>query len=270
MRKFFYLTILALAFVACKRNIEENKIKFTAFVSDETCPVNPQDTVGGGCLVGIRLLYPVAFADTAVLRNIQQEIIAQMFGDEYVGSTPQKIIGEFVNSERENWQFAHDDFASALDRAKRDVLLSFNTTLSSDIRFNKGGVLAYEISKSMYEGGVHGLAGRNFLLFNLKTGNLMTEEDVFKGDYNQVLSAAFVKNLRELALSDNSDSDLADNDFDDIFPNGNFYADDEGITYLFHKDEIVAFDLDDDIEIFIPYKDIKAILRRDSPIAVFF
>jgi len=271
MKHVFSFLALLVAFSACKkRNIEENKITFETFVANETCPINPQDTIGGGCVLDIVLVYPVAFADDIVLLNIQQEIIGQMFGDEYFRTNPQEIIDEYVSFEKENWQFTHNDFAMALDRAKRDVLLNFNITLHSDVRFNKGGVLAYEISKSMYEGGAHGLTGRNFLFFDLLTGNLITEEDIFENDFNEVLSAIFARSLRELVSFDESKNFLTEDDFENIFPNGNFFADEEGITYLFHQNEIVFFDLADGIEIFIPYKEIKSILRRDSAIAVFF
>ncbi|MDR1699454.1 MAG: RsiV family protein [Prevotellaceae bacterium] len=272
MKQIVYSIALAVIFTACckKKDITENDITFETFIANETCPINPQDTVGGGCVIDITMVYPVAFADSAALGNIQQEIVGLMFGDEYFRSNPQEIINGYMEFEKENWQFTHNNFATALNRAKRDVLLNFNVTLHSEVRFNKGGVLAYLISKSMYEGGAHSLTGSNFLFFDLATGSRIIEDDIFEDNYNEMLAAIFARSLQE-SLGSDTDNVLADNDFENIFPNGNFYADEEGITYLFHQDEIAFADLSgDEIEIFIPYKDIKSILKRNSPIAVFF
>ncbi len=265
---FIFLTMI---FTACckKQNITENNITFETFSANKVCYINPQDTVGGGCKLDIVLVYPTAFTDNAVLNNIQQGIIGEMFGDEYFHANPQSIVDEYVKLEQENWQLTHDDFTT-FDKAKRDVLLDFNVTICSELRYNKGGVLAYLVSKSIYEGGAHGLTGSKFLFFDLATGNVIVEEDIFEKDYNKVLAEIFTKNLKELLGTDN-DNILADNDFENIFPNGNFYADEEGITYLFHQDEIAFADLSgNEIEIFIPYKDIQSILKSDSPISLFF
>jgi hypothetical protein len=266
MKRIFFLSALALVFVACNKSREDNKITFETFISDEICPVNPQDTVGGGCTVAIEFIYPTEFKDSTVLANVQQEIVAQMFGDEYVGSTPQEIITEYVNSERQNWLFMHDDFASALSREKRDVLLNYSTTLKDSICFNKGGILALQLTKSIYEGGAYGLTSSNFLLFNLQTGVLMTEDDIFEGDYNPVLSAVFDQKLKELLGSDEVGSAT-----DSVMANGNFYADNEGITYRFHQDDIAFASLNsDEIDIFIPYEELKEVLKEESPLAVFW
>ncbi len=132
---FIFLTMI---FTACckKQDITENNITFETFSANKICYINPQDTVGGGCKLDIVLVYPTAFTDNAVLNNIQQGIIGEMFGDEYFHANPQSIVDEYVKLEQENWQLTHDDFTT-FDKAKRDVLLDFNVTICSELRYNK-------------------------------------------------------------------------------------------------------------------------------------
>ena len=53
---------------------------------------------------------------------------------------------------------------------------------------------------------------------------------------------------------------------DEIFPNGNFMVDETGITYSFNEYEIAAYVVGA-THVQLPYKEIRHLLRDDSPIS---
>ena len=53
---------------------------------------------------------------------------------------------------------------------------------------------------------------------------------------------------------------------EEIFPNGNFLVDEDGITYTFNEYEIAAYVVRE-TNVFLPYAEILYLLKKDSPIA---
>ena len=53
---------------------------------------------------------------------------------------------------------------------------------------------------------------------------------------------------------------------DEIFPNGNFLIDDNGITYTFNEYEIAAYVVGA-TNVHLPYEEIQYLLKKESPIA---
>ena len=56
---------------------------------------------------------------------------------------------------------------------------------------------------------------------------------------------------------------------EDIFPNNNFWLDNEGIHYAFNQYEIAPYVMGV-IKVDIPYEDLKDILRTDNGVDRFF
>ena len=53
---------------------------------------------------------------------------------------------------------------------------------------------------------------------------------------------------------------------EEIFPNGNFLVDGDGITYTFNEYEIAAYVVRE-TNVFLPYAEIQYLLKKESPIA---
>ena len=111
---------------------------------------------------------------------------------------------------------------------------SYYEMSSDDIAFNQDDIISYTVSFENYTGGAHGAHSYNNHVVNLKTGKPITEEEIF-----------------------------VDNE---IFPNGNFLVDETGITYSFNEYEIAAYVVGV-TNVHLPYKEIRYLLRDDSPIS---
>jgi len=123
-------------------------------------------------------------------------------------------------------------------------------------------------------GGAHGLETRNYYNFDLKTGKIISEKDLFKSNYVPELSELIKKRIVEESKEQKDTRDtepimsLEDTDFwaDSIKPNGNFYITDEGINYVFNPYEIAPYYMGQ-TEVSIPFDRLTNILKSNSIIA---
>lgn len=120
-------------------------------------------------------------------------------------------------------------------------------------------------------GGAHGLETRNFYNFDLKTGKLITENDLFKADYKsklaELIKVRIVEESKEYKDEKNSEpvTSLEDTDFwtDSIKSNGNFYITDESINYVFNPYEIAPYYMGQ-TEVSLPFNRLKDLLKTNN------
>lgn len=145
---------------------------------------------------------------------------------------------------------------------------SYYEMSSDDIAFNQDDIISYTVSFENYTGGAHGAHSYNNHVVNLKTGKPITEEEIFVDNYQDNLARILVD---QIAKQNNvSDAKELENigffSVDEIFPNGNFLVDETGITYSFNEYEIAAYVVGV-TNVHLPYKEIRYLLRDDSPIS---
>lgn len=106
---------------------------------------------------------------------------------------------------------------------------------SADWNKNK----CYVITYSSFRGGAHGMYTITYLVFNPKTGALITEQDLFQEGYQEPVSELMRQCLRE-ALADDQDA-LESIWWDNVVPNGNFSPDEKGIGWIFQPYDIAPY-----------------------------
>jgi hypothetical protein len=116
-------------------------------------------------------------------------------------------------------------------------------------------------------GGAHGLETRNYYNFNLTTGKLITEKDLYIDNYKSALTQLIKKRIVEESTEIKTLADLEESIFwtDSIKPNGNFYITDESINYVFNPYEIAPYAFGE-TEITLTFDRIKSILKPNNPI----
>jgi len=233
-----------------------------------------KDTTKGALSVDIEVEIPVDFADKNVLKSIRSTIISNLFGEDYIDhandSLVQLFISELVTEYREN----NGPLLAELDSTNR---YSFNNehTLSGFSLLSDKKIYVYGIERYVNMGGAHGLETRNYYNFDLKTGALILEKDLFKTNFESDLANLIKKRIIEESKESKGDSkatepilSLEDTDFwiDSIKPNGNFYITDEGINYVFNPYEIAPYYMGQ-TEVSLPYSRLKNLLKPNSVIA---
>ena len=126
------------------------------------------------------------------------------------------------------------------------------------------GILSYCVERYVYTGGAHGSNFRQFVNYNLQTGEQIDEEQLFAENYQepltQLLLQYMVEQNDEIALI--QDLQEAGYNVDDIHPNDNFYLAEEGITYVFNPYDIAPYALGE-TEILIPWSALQNILKPE-------
>lgn len=231
------------------------------------------DTTKGSLKVEIQIEIPVDFENKSVLDSIRKTIITNLFREEYVSHSNDSIVEQFSNELAQDYRLNNAPMVSLLDSGS---VYSFNNEhiLSGFSLLSDKNIYAYGIERYVFMGGAHGLETRNYFNFNLKTGKVITENDLFVTDYKNKLAELIKKRIieesREYKEEKNSEPilNLEDTDFwtDSIKPNGNFYITDESINYVFNPYEIAPFYLGQ-TEVRIPFDRLTGLLKPNSPIA---
>ena len=229
-----------------------------------------KDTTKGALSVDLDIEIPIAFTDSLVLKSIRNVIITNLFGANYIHYSNDSMVQLFSKNIYTEYKENNEPLLQELDSTNR---YSFNNehTLSGFSLLSDKKIYVYGIERYVYMGGAHGLETRNYYNFDLKTGKLITENDLFNANYKieliKLIKARIVEESKE--IKDEKDAEpilnLEDTDYwtDSIKPNGNFYITDEGINYVFNPYEIAPYYLGQ-TEVTLPYKRLTGILKPNS------
>lgn len=231
------------------------------------------DTSKGALKVEIHIEIPVAFVDKSILDSIRKTIVSNLFREEYVSHSNDSIVEKFANELATEYRLNIEPMVNILDSGS---FYSFNNEhiLTGFSLLCDKNIYAYGIERYVFMGGAHGLETRNYFNFNLKTGKVITENDLFIDNYENELAELIKKRIieegKEYKQTKNSEPILnfEDTDFwtDSIKANGNFYITDESINYVFNPYEIAPYYMGQ-TEVCIPFSRLKNLLRPNSPVA---
>jgi len=248
----------------------DNDIKFDTIRSVKNYHLD-NDSTQPSCNLKMTFVYPSQYKDEASLKSLQDIFISCFFDESYVGLTPQKAVESYENTYVENYK--EDARIFARDKYEHDASEMYSSYYEIDnnvVTFNKGGILSFQISQTNYKGGA---ASYNFLknfTIDIKNARLIMEDDIFNENYEKALGVFF----RDYLLKKNKAKTVFDLEnlgyfgIEEMIPNGNFSLDDNGITYIFNLGEISGYSMEP-VTIFIPYKDIKPLIKEESILSKF-
>jgi len=232
-----------------------------------------KDTTKGALSVDIEVEIPVSFANKEVLKSIRSTIITNLFGQEYTSQVNDSLVLLFTKNLYADYRENNEPLLTVMDSANR---YSFNNehVVSGFSLLSDKKIYVYGIERYIYMGGAHGLETRNYFNFDLKTGNLITEKDLFKSNYlaelSEIIKKRIVEESKEMKETKETEPilSLEDTDFwaDSIKPNGNFYITDESINFVFNPYEIAPYYMGQ-TEVSIPFNRLKNILKPNNIIA---
>ncbi len=255
------LAVMALL-VSCKKEtalefekIDSQRNFYTALSSDSI--------VNGHCLVDIQLLFPVKFHDKKVLSNIQQEILSRVFDSSYVSLTALEAVKKYSESVK----------AALLKKAPAlypKKVYEESNQINTIILYNDQHILSYELDKRL-EKNTHLEELIYYLVFDLTTGNRVTQKDIFVDGFESAITEMIVKKI----ISDNgfeNEEDMINKGYffyENIVPNNNFSVTEEGITFMYNPYEIAAYALGR-TEVTLLFAQLEPFLKKESLISVFF
>ncbi len=200
--------------------------------------------------VKISLDCPSGGASDAALSNMKDLILTAALGAEYVGMDAETAVNNYIT------QF--------VEAARKDVPevpaeegIGVEEVLTGCFDSSYKDIVTYVVTDYMFEGGAHGMTGISALNFNMKTGEAVSENDLFAPGYPETLSACLTAHLREALGDEDAYAALF---VKDIAPNSNFKVSEDGITYVYNAYEIGPYYLGA-IEVTVPWAELESILK---------
>ena len=232
-----------------------------------------KDTTKGALSIDVEVEIPIGFADKEILKSIRATIITNLFGEEYISHANDSLVLLFSKDLITDYKENNEQLLTEID-SKNKYRFNNEHTLSGFSLLSDKKIYVYGIERYVYMGGAHGLETRNYYNFNLKTGKILSEKDLFKPNYETELSELIKKRIVEESkeMKETKETEpilsLEDTDFwtDSIKPNGNFYITDESINYVFNPYEIAPYYMGQ-TEVTIPFNLLKNLLKPNSIIA---
>ena len=279
------------SFFSCK-NINNtsgsnNKIEFDVLSVTKKSYLD-NDTTQPFCEIAIRFVYPKT-AEKLDVKQLQQLFIENMFGQSYLNLSPQEAMDRYVANYIKNYLSdakifnknisnmklmgtLATDYSDEWDNIYGDTLsyifYSYYETLSDTIYFNKNDILSFQVRQTRGKDEETSFESYKNCVINLKTETILTENDIFKPDYEKQLQLLFISSLIEQnGVKTIGDlEDLGYFDIEEIMPNKNFLVDDKGITYIFNRGECAAYPLNAQV-IFLSYDALRPILKENTVVS---
>ena len=276
-------------FSACntkKSNIpQDNDVVFdTLYLSQQMFLDN--DPSKSSCNLEIRLVYPVASKKMNIdtLTNLWTSCI---FGQSNTGISLQQAAKSYIDTYFERYRqdarnfrenrFDKDPLSALTDSSystleeeadkPRSEFYSYYETLTDTVTYNQNDLISLQVRSVSNKGGSESYETfRNFVI-DLKTGNILSEKDIFIEGYEPQLRRIIInKLLKQNGVNDISELEqLGYFGVNEIVPNRNFLVDAKGITFIFNKGEYSAYLISAPV-IFIPYEEIRHLLRENTTV----
>ena len=195
----FLLGILASScLIRSKKNVRnENPITFDSIQIDKIYhllenPSNPN------CNLQIKFTFPTDYEDKAVLQKIQKLFISSYFGDDYANLKPEEAVNRYTENYLKAYKELEADFQQDLNRSDEESVgawYSYYEMSTNDIIFNESDILSYTVSFENYTGGAHGTHSFSNKVIYMKTGEQITEEDIFVDNFEDHLALMLVDEI---------------------------------------------------------------------------
>ena len=222
----------------------------------------------------IRYAYPVAVnAPEEVLSKLQRAVCQTVLGEAFLDMRPQQAIEayaalkhtEYIQNNLpllQEWAIDHEDEPLCETCFNEELIISAAPMTDHLPESADRFLWSYAMDVYEYTGGAH---GNRYLLiqnYDLETGDMVNEQDLFSDDYYEPLKTLLLNAL--IAQTDNAESkrDLRRMGYSvaDVVPNENFYVTQEGITYVYNPYEIAPYAMGC-IEIFLPWETVRPLIR---------
>ncbi|MBT8380632.1 MAG: DUF3298 and DUF4163 domain-containing protein [Ignavibacteria bacterium] len=188
--------------------------------------------------------------------SIKNYVLQPVFGENQP-ATAEKLIENFLKE----YETFKDDFPEAFQHWSLERI--------GEVRYNSSYVFSVEFSEYSYLGGAHPNTYVTFTNFDIKSGEKIRMDDLFKQNFNNELNRIAELKFRKLKeLNETEDLGQAGFWFDDnrFYLNDNFIITNSSLIFYYNNYEITAYAFGP-TELEIPYSRIKHLVKPDGLLA---
>jgi hypothetical protein len=264
------LPVIVLLALSCKKKtvVDEVQVTFKKYEmkkdhhlkGDEKNPV---------ISIFLSLQYPDTFSNVTVLNKIRKAVLSDFFPDINKDITDPKIAMDTYIKEYIKFYESSEDVSAYGEKIENgnqpEVAWWDNEKMT--VRNNNDNILSYTIESDRFTGGAHG--GKTYLnsVIDLKTGERVTEDDLFTEVSRPLIAKMILKKIMQKYKVESAEDleQIGFFDVADIDLNKNFYATNDGIVYTYNEYEIAAYALGKQ-EILLSYQDISEFMVPGNPL----
>lgn len=197
-----------------------------------------------------------------VMDNMRDNIVAAVLGENYVDKKNNRLLKDYSSDSFE--EFLQDVEELTYDA---DFTLIYSTDIHGRVGYIsvKDSLVGYERLINAYFGGAHGMQTVVNYIFDMKTGNILTEDDIFIDVDDPALTRLLVDKVNTLRNDTilPKQTDVFSDDL--VVPNGNWGISDSGMYITYEPYEIApyAFGI---INVTLENEEIKHFIKPDSPL----
>ena len=155
-------------------------------------PENPN------CNLQINFTYPAKYDNKDILKKIQQQFVYSYFGDGYENLSPEEATAKYTEDYLNNYKDLEDEYKAEVAKADETPVgawFSYFEMSSDDIAYNKNDILSYTVNFENYTGGAHGAHSFTNHVIDMKTGNLIKEDDIFIEGFQEDLAQILIDRI---------------------------------------------------------------------------
>ncbi len=230
----------------------------------------PNDTARGSINIEINIEIPVHHQNSELHDRINKQVLFRLFGKLAETHSPDTLLKQFADEMVEEYISNNREIVGKLRPSNR---LVFNNTFFMEgfSLLNDGKIFSYGISREVDLGGSFPANTRYYYNFDMNTGGIITEKDIFLEDFEPELTEIIRKRIiEESQVNDDlptiSSLEKTQYIIEAIKPNGNFYLNDEAICFVYNPYEIAPIKFMQGAEISLDFMAIKHLMKIDSPV----
>ena len=196
------------------------------------------DSSHGVLSINLTFELPVRYRNKKVLDSIQSQIITRMFGSSYLQTSSDSLLRQFSQELKSEYIENNRMMAEHVDSSDLN-LFNYAFSIEGFALLNDKHIFTYGIARNVDFGGNHPTQTRFFYNFDLASGKIITESDLFIPDSLDQLSHLLREEVKRMSR-ENDEMPTIDTYAKSVYeknairPNGNFYINDQGICYVFN------------------------------------
>jgi len=249
-KQLLFCAILALLFASCAKH--EFRTEQITYNNSVILPGSINDSLA----ISIEIEYPVELSNQDVLSKIQKDLLQALLGDEVSSTNGEQEVADYAKRFEQAYleNYRNDQDSSGID--------CWENVITGRVISISDNMLSYSHEQYVFTGGPHGSNSRHFYNYDLSTGNHLIEKDLFRPNYETILTGLLIDNFIAQSEEFESIEDVMQSDYsiEAIKPNHNFYFTEEELIYVFNPYEIAPYYLGE-TEISIPLAQVHDLLK---------
>ncbi len=244
--------VMAFGIVACNKS--ETEIDLFESSTEEALELTDSASV----TINHSIEYLRSFeGGKALCEKINNLILRICLGDEFDGLSFGEASESLIEKQVADYQIEAGEEYKSNDEKEAFWLYRWSYEVTGTFADSFQDFQTYNVFSDVYLGGAHGMQSLIPHVINLKTGEEVGEDDLFKEGYEEPVSTLIKAALqKEWGSPTDPDSAYSEMEEEGMVPNGSFAVSEDGVTW-YYQPYVIACYAQGIVEAFVSWDDLK-------------